>query len=129
MRSVDTYFDINRFDIIYVVKKIDINLNIKHHFPIMNSAQSIRSPQDLGLVIAKARKSRGLSQRALAAEFGATQAWISRVEQGYQKTVLGQVLRLAVFLGVDLVASSGDVDSGLVLRESSSDYPDLNDLL
>lgn len=93
----------------------------------MSQVHSIRSPQDLGVLLAQARKRRGLSQRQLAAEFGASQAWISRVEQGYQKTWIGQVFRLAVYLGVELSAGSGRSDH----RGDSApvNYPDLDQLV
>jgi len=70
----------------------------------MSQIHSIRSPQDLGVLLAQARKKKALSQRQLAKEFGVSQAWISRVEQGYQKTWIGQVFRLAVYLGIELTA-------------------------
>lgn len=95
--------------------------------PGMSQVHSIRSPQDLGALLAQARKRRGLSQRQLAAEFGVSQAWISRVEQGYQKTWIGQVFRLAVYLGVELSVVSGNSDN----RENSApvNYPDLDQLV
>ena len=87
----------------------------------------IRSSQDLGELIASARRGRGLSQRDVAKELGVTQAWISRVERGSQKCWIGQVLRLAAFLGVDLVGEvSPSKKSGPHIK---GDYPDLDALL
>jgi transcriptional regulator with XRE-family HTH domain len=93
----------------------------------MSQVHSIRSPQDLGALLAQARKRRGLSQRQLAAEFVVSQAWISQGEQGYQKTWIGQVFRLAVYLGVELSVGSGNSDN----RENSApmNYPDLDQLV
>ena len=87
----------------------------------------IRSSQDLGELIASARKRHGLSQRDVAKKLGVTQAWISRVERGNQKCWIGQVLRLATFLNVDLV---GEVtpDQKRELRVKG-EYPDLDTLL
>lgn len=93
----------------------------------MSQVHSIRSPQDLGALLAQARKRRGLSQRQLAAEFGVSQAWISRVEQGYQKTWIGQVFRLAVYLGVELSAGSGRSENRA--NSAPMNYPDLDQLV
>lgn len=97
----------------------------------MKNRHSIRSPQDLGVLLAQARKRRGQSQRELAADFGVTQAWISRVEQGYQKTWMGQVFRLAAYLGVELTAAYAPSDgaSESVKDHARDDYPDLNELV
>lgn len=75
----------------------------------------------------QARKQRGLSQGQLASEFGASQAWISRVEKGYQKTWIGQVFRLAVYLGVVLSVESGHSDNGA--NSAPVNYPDLDQLV
>lgn len=95
----------------------------------MQKAHPIRSPQDLGALIAQARKLRGQSQRQLAAEFGVSQAWLSRVEQGYQKTWIGQVLRLATYLGIDLTAGSPKPSVDGKASKRSTEYPDLNNLV
>ena len=87
----------------------------------------IRSSQDLGELIALARRGQGLSQRDVAKELGVTQAWISRVERGNQKCWIGQVLRLAAFLGVDLVGEVSPNRKGEV--QVKGDYPDLDTLL
>jgi len=63
---------------------------------------SIRSSQQLGKLIATARRHKKLSQREIADELGVTQAWISRVERGQQKAWIGQVLRLVTWLDIEL---------------------------
>ncbi len=94
----------------------------------MTQSTIIRSSQDLGVLIAQARRERGLSQRQLAAELGVTQAWLSRVERGQQKAWIGQVLRLAVHLGIEITGRQGS-DAVQEVRKSASDgYPDLNKL-
>ncbi|MDQ8195100.1 helix-turn-helix transcriptional regulator [Coraliomargarita sp. SDUM461004] len=97
----------------------------------MSQVHSIRSPQDLGVLLVQARKKKGLSQRQLAKEFGVSQAWISRVEQGYQKTWIGQVFRLAVYLGIDLTVEVGPSkekeSSGA--PSTSKNYPNLDQLV
>lgn len=96
----------------------------------MKNLHSIRSPQDLGVLLAQARKRRGQSQRQLAADFGVSQAWISRVEKGYQKTWIGQVFRLAVYLGVELTAGqTGDDRAENASKARADSYPDLNQLV
>lgn len=97
----------------------------------MNRKQTVRSPQDLGQLIAQARRQRGQSQRKLAAEFGVTQAWLSRVEQGYQKTWIGQVFRLAVYLGIELTAQAPGPEQPTEERtkNAADDYPDINKLI
>ncbi len=87
----------------------------------------IRSSQDLGELIASARRRGGLSQRDVAKKLGVTQAWISRVERGNQKCWIGQVLRLATFLNVDLVGEvTPDKKRELHVK---GEYPDLDTLL
>lgn len=95
----------------------------------MNKTPPIRSPQDLGALIAQARKQRGQSQRQLAAEFGVSQAWLSRVEQGYQKTWIGQVFRLATYLGIELIAAGESSPNVTTKSKESVDYPDLDTLV
>lgn len=97
----------------------------------MTKAHSIRSPQDLGAFLARARKQKGLSQRQLAAEFGVSQAWISRVEQGYQKTWIGQVFRLSVYLGIEMTADcvAPNEEGSPTTRPASKNYPDLDQLV
>lgn len=94
----------------------------------MNIPILVRSSQDVGQLIAAARRRRGLSQREVAEALGVTQAWISRVERGQQKAWIGQVLRLAGFLNVRLTGSIVDTSSTSTEAEKQV-YPDLDDLL
>ena len=89
----------------------------------------VRSAQDLGALISQARRQRGLSQRQLAADFGVTQAWISRVEQGYQKTWIGQVFRLAVYLGIELCTVSNASEKKPDDSPPPENYPNIDDLI
>jgi transcriptional regulator with XRE-family HTH domain len=70
-----------------------------------------------------------LSQRQLAADFGVSQAWISRVEQGHQKTWIAQVFRLAVYLGIEMTAQVGGTVAEKTEHQAEDDYPNLNDLI
>lgn len=126
--TTDINFDINHFDINFAITPIDININVTQYSP-MKKRQIVRSPQDLGALIAQARRQRGLSQRQLAAEFGTSQAWVSRVEQGYQKTIIGQVLRLAVHLGIELSAQTGTDAKPTKRQPPQDDYPSLDTLV
>lgn len=70
--------------------------------------KQIYGPQDFGEMIRAARLRKQLSQRELAAKMGVTQAWISSVEKGNEKSQLAGVLRLASYLEIDLVATLGE---------------------
>lgn len=83
----------------------------------------IRSSQQLGKLIAAARRRKKMSQRNIASELGVTQAWISRVERGQQKAWIGQVLRLATCLGVEL---TGSIQGTKVSKHTI--FPDINDV-
>jgi transcriptional regulator with XRE-family HTH domain len=85
----------------------------------------IRSAHQLGQLLAAARRKKCLSQRDVAKKLGVTQTWISQVERGHQFARLGQVLRLATWLGIEFTGSvpeSRPPDSG-------SEYPDINKLV
>ncbi|MCC5790410.1 MAG: helix-turn-helix domain-containing protein [Opitutales bacterium] len=126
----DTQSDVGCFDVRSNIILIDIETNVIFSFQ-MNQNQAVRSPQDLGQLIAQARRQRGQSQRQLAAEFGVTQAWLSRVERGHQKTWIGQVFRLAVYLGIELTAQTpASKDASSESKNSpAGDYPDINQLI
>ncbi len=84
--------------------------------------KQIYSPQDLGEIIRAARIKKQLSQRDLAAKIGVTQAWISSVEKGNEKSQLAGVLRLASFLGINLMAS---LDENKQSADLTSQYLEL----
>lgn len=84
---------------------------------------SIRSSQQLGKLVATARRHKKLSQREIANELGVTQAWISRVERGQQKAWIGQVLRLVTWLDIELRGSIKEKNP-----EKGKKVPDINDV-
>ncbi len=87
----------------------------------------IRSSRDLGQLIAATRRRRGLSQRQVADALGATQAWISRVEQGQQRAGIGQVLRLMSHLGITLTGAISDsAVKASAKRMAGKAHPDIN---
>lgn len=68
------------------------------------TTQRITSSQDLGRILARARRAKDLSQRQVAARLGVTQKWISNVEQGKSRAWIDKVLELAHFLDVQVLA-------------------------
>ncbi len=78
----------------------------------------ISSSKDLGVVLSRARKARGLSQREVAARLGVTQKWISAIEQGKSRAWIDKVLDLSYFLGVQLHATeTSDSTTGRAIDE------------
>ncbi|HLB33342.1 MAG: hypothetical protein A3F67_10510 [Verrucomicrobia bacterium RIFCSPHIGHO2_12_FULL_41_10] len=89
---------------------------------------SIRSSQQLGQLIVAARRQKKLSQRDVAQELGVTQAWVSRVERGQQKAWIGQVLRLATWLEIDITGKLSHQHEKKKLN-SDDEYPDINEVI
>ncbi len=85
----------------------------------------ISSSKDLGIILARARTARGLTQREVAARLGVTQKWISAVEQGKSRAWIDKVLELTYFLGVQITASPDEVAP----PSAPSDAPSIDDLL
>jgi transcriptional regulator with XRE-family HTH domain len=86
----------------------------------------IRGSQDLGQLIATARRKKGLSQRQVADALKVTQAWVSHVERGSQMARIGQVLRLAAYLEVPIWGSLDPENSSETKNDAAYD---LNKLL
>lgn len=89
------------------------------------SPTRISSSKDLGIVLGRARKAQGLSQRQVASQLGVTQKWISAVEQGKSRAWIDKVLELSYFLGVQLHATAAEN----VRPAPPSDSPSIDDLL
>lgn len=89
----------------------------------------IRSSRELGQLITVARRQQGMSQRQVADALGVSQAWVSRVEQGKQRAWVGNVLRLASFLDIELQGrlprEKGKRDKPVAI----SAYPDINSIV
>ena len=58
--------------------------------------------KEIGDRIAKARRKRGLTQEALAAESGVATAHIGFIEQGYRHPTLATLHKLCTPLGINL---------------------------
>lgn len=63
---------------------------------------SIRSTDQIGSAIQRLRHLAGLSQVALAEKTGLTQAMISKIEKGLQKTQMNTLILILNALNVDL---------------------------
>ncbi len=61
-----------------------------------------QSAGEVGKIITAARRHRGLTQTELARAVGATQSWVSEVEQGKDTAQIGKILRTLRYLGVRL---------------------------
>ena len=61
-----------------------------------------QSAAEVGKIIATARRHHKMTQAQLARAVGATQAWVSEVEQGKETAQIGKVLRVLSHLGVRL---------------------------
>ncbi len=61
-----------------------------------------QSAVEVGKIIAAARRHHKLTQAELARAIGATQKWVSEVEQGKETAQIGKVLRVLSHLGVRL---------------------------
>jgi len=85
----------------------------------------IRSAQQLGQLLVAARRKKGLSQRAVAEHLGVTQTWISQVERGHQFARLGQVLRLAAWLGIEVIGTLPDDRA----KDAVPEYPDIDQIV
>ncbi len=65
--------------------------------------QLITSPNQVGEIVRGRRKSRGLSQQAVAGKLGITQGYLSTLEGEPAQLTLQRLLDLAKLLGLELV--------------------------
>ena len=61
-----------------------------------------QSAAEVGKIIAAARRHHKLTQAELAQAIGATQTWVSEIENGKETAQIGKVLRALSHLGVRL---------------------------
>lgn len=76
--------------------------------------------EQVGLAIRAFRRSRGWSQRALAAELGLAQASVARLERGADGAALGTVLAVLGLIGCSLAVVDAD---GELVTEWDGDGP------
>lgn len=69
-------------------------------------SQIARSPKQLGTLIRRARKQRGLTQTELAGLAGLRQELVSKIETGHEGTKLSSIYALFAALDLELVIES-----------------------
>lgn len=69
-------------------------------------AQIARSPRQMGNIIQRARKQRGLTQTHLANLAGLRQELISKIETGHEGTKLSSIYALFAALDLELVVET-----------------------
>lgn len=80
-------------------------------------AELARTPKQLGNLIRRARKSRGLSQAELGMKTGLRQATISQIEAGRTDAKLDSILKVLAILDLEIridprsIGSSTDIES------------------
>ena len=72
------------------------------------STWRVRTPADLGRVIAGVRRERGLSQGRLAAELGFERSYLSELESGETTIALERTLRALRRLGAEITVTLPD---------------------
>ena len=80
----------------------------------------VRSGSDFGAAIAEARRSRGLTQEALAVASGVERSYLARMETGLTVVLLDRALRVLRRLGADVVVELPDVSSDRDVRGAGS---------
>lgn len=68
----------------------------------------LRTPQDLGRAVRHARRTAGLSQRALAARLDVSQRWVTELETGKPKILDERLFDVIAKLGISVSWSSDD---------------------
>jgi HTH-type transcriptional regulator / antitoxin HipB len=101
-----------RLHLLYEYERIYFPLKAIAYMPV-----TLRNSRDIGAIIRERRRSRGLSQQALATAIGVSRLWVNQVEGGKPGAELGLVLRALNVLGVRLLADE---------RTSDVEGPDLD---
>ena len=79
-----------------------------------------QSAAEIGKILAAAREYRKLTQTELGKAIGASQKWVSEVEQGKETAQLGKVLRALSHLGVRLQTGATPWKAAPVRREPNA---------
>ncbi|MEO6790872.1 MAG: helix-turn-helix domain-containing protein [Ornithinibacter sp.] len=69
----------------------------------MSERMVVRRGSDIGLAIAEARRSRGLSQQGLAELSGIERTYLARLEAGHSVVLVERALRTLRRLGAEVV--------------------------
>lgn len=73
---------------------------------------SIKTPQQLGAILAGYRKQRGLTQQAAGQKVGLAQSVVSSLEKSPQRAGLARIFKLLAALDLELVVRSRDKSGG-----------------
>ena len=76
---------------------------VRNEAPPPAAAQSIQSPGDLGQMVRRARKTRGLSQQEFADLAGVGRRFLSEFENGKPTLEFGKVIKVALAAGITLI--------------------------
>ena len=79
-----------------------------------------QSAAEIGKILAAAREYRKLTQTELGKAIGASQKWVSEVEQGKETAQLGKVLRALSHLGVRLQTGTTPWKAATLKREPNA---------
>jgi HTH-type transcriptional regulator / antitoxin HipB len=77
----------------------------------------VRSPQQLGNLIQRRRKLKGLTQTELANLAGIRQELISKIEGGHEGAKLSTIYALFAALGLELVVDTRDDRAGTAIED------------
>ena len=80
----------------------------------------VRSPTDIGLLIRRARKSRGLTQHQLGRAAAVGRQWIVAVEGGKERAEIGKVLQTLAALDVTLSMRGDGIPGNMEPRDPIS---------
>ena len=70
----------------------------------------IRTPEDLGRVVADRRRHDGQSQSELAGKVGLSQDYLSKIERGRTSSVTNHVFRILRRMGATIIITFEDED-------------------
>ena len=79
--------------------------------------QIIRSSKQLGTIIQRARKQRGMTQSELANLSGMRQATISEIERGHDTVTFASIFKLFSVLDLDLLTDQRSRNSGQTITD------------
>jgi HTH-type transcriptional regulator / antitoxin HipB len=80
-------------------------------------SQFARSPRQLGNIIQRVRKQRGLTQTELANLAGLRQEMVSKIETGHGSTKLSALYSLFSALGLDMLVENRSAQPGKAIED------------
>ncbi len=79
--------------------------------------RTARTPSQIGAIIHRERRARGLTQAQLGAKIGRRQATLSKLEKGEPATQLSTLFDVLTALNLELVIGDRGKDSNTVLEQ------------